>query len=721
MRTTTGDATGGAVSRADARIRRLTVELRDRDLEGRFAAWSWQDVSGRARRAVAIATLCTLAFAYADVLFLGVTVRLVPPLVARLSVAVFGAVVVAETYRPERRIRFDPLQTAWTAWTAAVVVYLATTRPTGYLLHALITTVALLAIYLLMPLRFVAAATIAIAMTVAYTAAVVLPSHAGYQALVSTVFTLVFSNAFGVSGSRWHEQLRRVQFLKIVDAEQANEAKSLFLATISHEVRTPLHGLLTCARLLIRSELSSVQRRRAEIIRECGEGMLRLLDEILDLSSVEARALVLDEGVFDPSGLVAGVAELTRPRAESLGLALVVATPPLPAYLFGDAGRIRQVLLNLVDNAMKFTSKGAITLGARPLETGGSRARLAFSVKDTGPGVPEVLRQAIFEPFVRGHHGATVPGKGLGLAICKRLVEAMGGSITLRGGGEGSEFEFVVDLRPADGPIHRAPPPHERGASARTVLVADDDDVSRELSAALLAGDGHDVTAVKDGAEALAALQTRSFDVAILDVHMPVLDGCDVARRLAARRGRGGAPTLVALTASAMSHELDAFRASGFDHVLAKPLNVDELLSSLTGAPRRAGEPSRSSPSLVDAALVEQHRTVLGAKGLARLRSLFAATSQDILAGIEQAVRRGDRAAAARFLHRLASAASSVGFAQLAAQAASMEETSKTGLDASLEDVGALAGLREASIRAGDAAGCEPGERDDRAGGFTSS
>jgi len=379
-------------------------------------------------------------------------------------------------------------------------------------------------------------------------------------------------------------------------AETANLAKSRFLANMSHEIRTPLNGVLGMAQLLQRTELDARQRLYAETIRTSGRALLGLIDDVLDISRIEAGQLKLKTARFSPAELLEQAADTVRAGAEEKGLALSVELQPdVPDLVVGDEARIRQVLINLLGNAVKFTESGEVAAKVERMSDG----RLRFSVRDTGPGVPPVMHESIFERFrqadastARAHDGA-----GLGLAIARDLVRLMDGRIGLDSRpGEGALFFFELPLAAgapeavsAEAPASAAP----QAAPAR-ILVVDDNAVSREVAALGLREHGYETLEAPGGPEALEIMSGEAAcDLVVLDLHMPDIAGEEVFNRLRASGGAGAKAPIVFLTADADARVGDRLEGIGAAARLLKPVDLDELAQTVARV--LAGRPSQAA------------------------------------------------------------------------------------------------------------------------------
>lgn len=374
-------------------------------------------------------------------------------------------------------------------------------------------------------------------------------------------------------------------------AEAASRARAQFLAVMSHEIRTPLNGILGVAELLADIAHEPEQARFVAVIRQSGQHLLDLLNDILDFSKIDQQGIELESLPFDPAQVLRGAVEMVGPRAAEQGLALGCHLPPdLPARVIGDAYRLRQVLLNLLGNAIKFTRQGRVDarLEVAPVPGGW---RLTFAVQDSGIGIaPEVLPQ-LFQEFTQMDGSITrrFGGSGLGLAISRRLVQAMGGAIAVESTpGRGSTFRF--DIQVAEAPAELASQPEGPGPEAvvarhhLTVLLAEDNRVNRLVATRMAERLGCRVAAVADGRAALAAVQEGGYDLVLMDVMMPEMDGLAATRAIRALPGPASRIRIVALTANSFAHDREACLAAGMDGFMAKPITLERLDAALAEA-----------------------------------------------------------------------------------------------------------------------------------------
>jgi PAS domain S-box-containing protein len=370
------------------------------------------------------------------------------------------------------------------------------------------------------------------------------------------------------------------------EAETANRAKSEFLANMSHEIRTPLNGIIGFNRLLEETPLTAEQQEHNDAVRSSADHLLALVNDLLDFSRIEAGRMELDDVAFSLRACVEQAVNPVKPLAAAKGLAITVEmADDLPSWVRGDPHRLRQILLNLLGNAVKFTEEGRVTLSVSAND-GEEAPDLRFAVSDTGIGIPAARRAFIFEPFRQADGSITrrFGGTGLGLTISRRLVAMMKGSMWLESReGVGSTFSFRVPLTKADAPApasgrnaSQAPvPAANRGM---TILVAEDNKINQRLIRRILEVRGHHVMVCDSGAAVLDALALQSFDLVLMDVHMPEMDGLQATMCIREREQKtGGRLPIVAMTASAMAGDREQGMAAGFDAYLTKPVDFEEL------------------------------------------------------------------------------------------------------------------------------------------------
>ncbi|GAA5005083.1 ATP-binding protein [Lysobacter lycopersici] len=369
-------------------------------------------------------------------------------------------------------------------------------------------------------------------------------------------------------------------------AEQASEAKSRFLATLGHEVRTPMTGVLGMSELLQGTSLDDRQRGHVDAIRRAGEHLLRLVNDALDLARIEAGKLQLDPSDFELRGLVDDVAGLMAPLATQRGLRFATnIDPAAPRRLRGDRGRISQILLNLVGNAIKFTEQGEVALSVSPLSPQGVR----LEVRDTGPGLNEEQKARLFRRFEQAEGARTATrygGSGLGLAISQELAAAMGGRIAVDSTpGQGTRFTVELPIANAESSPQavetRASRDVRSGTGALRLLLVEDDPTVAEVVVGLLRAQGHEVVHALHGLAALTEVASGNFDAGLLDLDLPGLDGLALARAL---RAQGFAKPLIAVTARADGDAEPAARAAGFDGFLRKPVTGAMLADAISEA-----------------------------------------------------------------------------------------------------------------------------------------
>jgi len=511
------------------------------------------------------------------------------------------------------------------------------------------------------------------------------------------------------------EQLRQGRAM----AEAASAAKSNFVAIVSHEIRTPMNVILGTLGLLAETGLDPEQKRYVETARDSAEHLLDIINDILDLSKIEAGRLGLEPTAFALAPLVSAVVDLFRPACLGRGIDLSIEIEPdVPAYVRSDPGRIRQILLNLLSNAVKHTEAGDIRVEIELAVAGarGEPRQVRFAVSDRGPGVPAARKAELFEPFAeREPAGQRRPGgTGLGLAICRRLVDLLGGSIGVsdRPGG-GSVFWFVLPLEEANElPEAAAEPAPLRPVRRARVLIAEDSPANQLVAATWLRKDGHHVDVVGNGREAVDAVASRPYDLVFMDLMMPQMDGLAATREIRRLPPPAGQVPIIALTANVMAGDRERFRAAGMNGVLAKPVTGrmlnEALLEQLGPADERATGPSTvadSQPASPTAPVVidRAHLDALG-RGLTpqTLRSLLDACAEEVrlrLSALGEAGLTRDLPRLREEAHALRGSAANYGLVALAAAAAALEQSAVGGdAEAALAQVGRLRVMAEEAL-----------------------
>jgi signal transduction histidine kinase/DNA-binding response OmpR family regulator len=507
-------------------------------------------------------------------------------------------------------------------------------------------------------------------------------------------------------------------------AEAAGRSKSAFLANMSHEIRTPMHGIIGMINLLLRSPLDKRQREHAELVRELTDGLLTIINDVLDVSKLDAGRFEFEVIDIEIAEIVRQVVEIMAPKATQKNLALrAEIAEEARRRLRGDPTRIRQILLNLVSNAIKFTERGSIVTRVCCLDADAQGVVLRVEVADTGIGIPDEAVGNLFTKFTQADQSIArrFGGTGLGLAISKQLVEAMGGHIGMESRlGAGSRFWFTLPLPIAaatgTGAALPLPPLPARARSGRgkRILLAEDVLINQMIAIEMLQTAGYQVDVADNGIEAVDAVKHQPYDVVLMDVHMPLMDGLDATRKIRELAPPRGRIPMIALTADAVAGVREQYLAAGMDDFLSKPFNRSELLAVVerwtadsvkdgaADAPASAAAPSASAA--LDAAKLHELEDIMTRDEFTKLMNTWLESTGERVEKIMTFAAAGDLAAVRPHAHNLVSTAGGFGAMRLSDLARRLEEACHAGNAAEVRDlakaVGAAAEPARDAVRA---------------------
>ncbi|WP_298241885.1 hybrid sensor histidine kinase/response regulator [uncultured Bradyrhizobium sp.] len=458
-------------------------------------------------------------------------------------------------------------------------------------------------------------------------------------------------------------------------AVAANETKSRFLAVISHELRTPLNGVMGMLQLLDDGSLSDAQRRHHATAAASGETLIALVDAVLEYARLEASTETLEPRNFRLDQLIETAADLMRPQAFGKGLTFDLACDAsVGTIVHGDPVRLNRILLNLIGNAIKFTPSGGIAVNAAA-EPHDDHILLRITVRDTGIGIAPDMHERIFEDFVQADDSIArrFGGTGLGLAIARRLSRLMRGELTVESTpGAGSTFALEVPLsRAASGIAQGTVPPPSRQLR---VLLVDDDPVNCEVGEAILKRLGHLPTVARNGASAIELARGQSFDIILMDLHMPDMDGVEAASRIG-KLGLSSMPRIIAVTADVSRSARERLAGAGIAKVVSKPILINALREAIEDTPDAPATARLAAGALIDRHFLDDQKELLGPTQIAKLHHLLQETSDKLIADITRAAATGDRKQLARFTHQLGSAAATLGLVRLFERCREVEET----------------------------------------------
>ncbi len=479
-------------------------------------------------------------------------------------------------------------------------------------------------------------------------------------------------------------------------AEDANDAKSQFLSTMSHEIRTPMNGMLGMIQLLQSSELSASQHEHIRVLHDATDALLETFDHVLQYGRLVEGAYATTQTLFSLHELLRDLITLMTPNADNKQLSLTLDySPEVSDLCVGAAGSLRQILTNLIANAIKFTDSGSVQLSVRCLAATDHMQQLRFEVRDSGIGIAPELQEHIFDRFTQADPTITrrFGGTGLGLAICKELAAALGGEIGLSStAGSGSLFwlELAIAVRQ---PMHLPEAlPVAEISPARQILLVEDVEINQQVVVGLLQPYRHQISIAVDGPQALVLSQQQRFDLILMDMHLPGISGLDISKQIKADSGCINQHTpIIALTASVRPEDIHRYLKAGINSVIAKPVKKAQLLQAIASkgshaVPLILGAENPNPTVLLDSSILDAHRQVLGDAKLKELMEGFCTVHAELWPALQRSLAADDRYEITQTAHKLAGACDTLGFVQasqllraleLAAESAEMDHSDR--------------------------------------------